>query len=129
MKRSGPSYTKVWVHRATFKRIGVTEQQLDKYRLRHLTNPDPKITKKFHNPKNRYVKPFIQHFGSAFQIELEVLDALDDFEIIVRSEVDKLYKQDIREQVLKRPEYSQEPSEIKEQIVDALNDLITELEE
>ena len=115
--------------RATFKRIGVTEEQLDKYNLRHLTNPDPKIISKFRNPKNRFVRPFVQHFGSAFQIELETLDALDDFEKIIRAEVDKLYNQKIRKQVLKRPEYSQEPGEIKEQIVDALKDLIVELEE
>jgi hypothetical protein len=54
--------------RATFKRIGITEEQLDKYNLRHLTNPDPKVIKKFSNPKNYYVKPFKEHFGSVFQI-------------------------------------------------------------
>jgi hypothetical protein len=114
--------------RATFKRIGITEEQLDKYNLRHLTNPDPRIIKKFKNPRNRFVTPFKQHFGSVFQIELEVLDALDDFQTILRSEVNKLYNEKIYEQVLNRPEYSQEPSEIKEQVVDALKELIQEFE-
>jgi hypothetical protein len=54
--------------RATFKRIGITEEQLDKYNLRHLTNPDPKVIKKFSNPKSYYVKPLKEHFGSVFQI-------------------------------------------------------------
>ena len=67
-------------------------------------------------------------FGSAFQIELETLDALPNFEDIIRDEVDKLFKEDIRLRVLGRGEYSQEPDFIKKQIVDALKDLIDELE-
>jgi len=83
--------------RATFKRIGVTREQLKKYGLEDLTNPDPKLIKRFKNPKNRFVKPFVQEFGSAFQIELETLDALPNFEDIIREEVEKLFKEDIRE--------------------------------
>ena len=113
---------------ATFKRIGVTREQLKKYNLEHLTNPDPRLIKKFKNPRNRFVKPFVQEFGSAFQIELETLDALPNFEDIIRDEVDKLFKEDIRQRVLGRAEYSQEPDFIKKQIVDALKDLIDELE-
>ena len=92
--------------RVTFKRVGVTENQLDTYNLRHLTNPEPKIIKKFSNPKNRFVKPLIREFGSAFQIELEVLDALPDFENIVRAEVNSLYDSNVYEDVLSRPEHS-----------------------
>jgi hypothetical protein len=54
--------------RTTFKRIGVTEEQLDAYDLRHLTNPDPKIISKFKNPKNRFVKPFIEHLAPRFKL-------------------------------------------------------------
>ena len=113
---------------ATLKRIGVTREQLKKYNLEHLTNPDPRLIKKFKNPRNRFVKPFVLEFGSAFQIELETLDALPNFEDIIRDEVDKLFKEDIRLRVLGRGEYSQEPDFIKKQIVDALKDLIDELE-
>jgi hypothetical protein len=52
-----------------------------------------------------------------------------EFQRLIRREVDKYFNKEIYKQVLERPEYSQEPSEIKEQIVDALNDLIRELEE
>jgi hypothetical protein len=114
--------------RATFKRIGITKEQIRKYHLEHLTNPDPNIIKKYKNPKNRFVKPFVEEFGSAFQIELETLDAQPDFDDIVRKEVEKLYNEQIRKQVQARPQYSQEPSEIRGQIVDALRDLIDELE-
>ena len=98
--------------RAVFKRIAVTKEQIKQYHLEQFTNPDPEIIKRFKNPKNRHVKPFIQEFGSAFQIELEALDALPDFKDIVRKEVEKLFDQKIRKKVLNRPEHSQEPEVI-----------------
>lgn len=113
----------------TFKRIGVTEGQLDKYHLRHLTNPNPAIIKKFSNPRNYYVKPFKEHFGSVFQIELEVLDALPDFDNILREEVELLYDQDIHDEMLSRPEYSQDPNTIRKQVKDALELLVEDLED
>jgi hypothetical protein len=115
--------------RTTFKRIGVTEEQLDKYNLKHLTNPDPAVIKKFSNPRNYYVKPFREHFGSVFQIELEVLDALPDFDNILREEVELLYDQDIHDEVLSRPEYSQDPNTIRKQVKDELELLIEDLDE
>jgi hypothetical protein len=52
-----------------------------------------------------------------------------EFQRLIRREVEKYFNKEIHKQVLKRPEYSQEPGKIKKQIVDALNDLIRELEE
>ena len=94
-------------------------EQLKRFHLEHLTNPDPRIIKKFSNPNNRYVKPFVKEFGSAFQIELEVLDPLPQFKRIISGEVEKLFDGKKREEVLNRPEHSQEPEVIKEQIIDA----------
>ena len=37
--------------RAVFKRIAITKEQLKRFHLEHLTNPDTKIVKKFSNPK------------------------------------------------------------------------------
>jgi 5S rRNA maturation endonuclease (ribonuclease M5) len=112
--------------RAVFKRIAVTKKQLKQFHLEHLTNPDTKIIKKFSNPKNRFVKPFIREFGSVFQIELEVLDALPDFQNIIRAEVDSLYDSNVYEDVLSRPEHSQQPDVIREQIKQAVNEFLLE---
>ena len=51
----------------------------------------------------------------------------DEFKKVITDEVDKLYDDTIREEVLKRPQYSQEPRVIKDQIVDALYALIGRL--
>jgi hypothetical protein len=80
--------------------------------------------------KRELAERFKRQFGSPFQIELKAFDLIPfaEFQRLIRREVDKYFKE-IYKQVLERPEYSQGPSEIKEQIVDALNDLIRELEE
>ena len=74
---------------------------------------------------------FKLQFGSLFQIELEAFDLIPfaEFQKMIRTEVDKYFNKQIYNKVLERPEYSQKPDEIKEQIVDALNILIEELEE
>ena len=81
--------------------------------------------------KRELAERFKRQFGSLFQIELKAFDLIPfaEFQRLIRREVDKYFNKEIYKQVLERPEYSQEPSQIKEQIVDALNDLIRELEE
>ena len=51
----------------------------------------------------------------------------EQFQKLITSEIDKLYDEDVHQEVLARPEYSQEPDEIKGQIIAALKDLIEEL--
>ncbi len=58
---------------------------------------------------------------------IDVVQLIHNQQTLIATEVDKLSDQDVRDEVLERPEYSQEPSEIKEQIIDALNDLIERL--
>jgi hypothetical protein len=56
------------------------------------------------------------------------MQLIPNYQRLITAEVDKLYDQNIRDQVLEQPEYSQEPKEIRRQIVDALNDLIGDFE-
>jgi hypothetical protein len=114
--------------RFVFKRIAVTKQQIKKYKLTHLMHPDTDTLKKLWKNKN-LAETFKRQFGSVFQVELEALQLIPfkQFQALITSEIDKLYDEDVREEVLARPEYSQEPDEIKRQIVEALEDLIEEL--
>ena len=91
-------------------------------------HPDPLTLAKLES-KGKLAERFKQEFGSLFQIELEAFDLIPfaEFQKIISAEVDRYFDNKILQKVLKRPEYSQEPDEIREQIVDALNDLINEL--
>jgi hypothetical protein len=55
------------------------------------------------------------------------MQLIPNYQRLITAEVDKLYDQDVHDEVLDRPEYSHEPDEIKEQIIDAPNDLIERL--
>jgi hypothetical protein len=112
----------------TFKRIGITYNQIVKH-LPHLLTPPPDILLKLSNPKFRAAKPFKEHFGSLFQVELDAMQLIPNFEKLITDPVDVLYDQEIHEQVLSRPEYSQDQNTIKEQIREALGLLIDELED
>jgi len=116
--------------RFIFKRIGVTIEQIRKYRLTHLMHPDKMTLDKLQKHPN-LAETFKRQFGSLFQIELEALDLIPfaEFQKVIRREVDMYFSKEIYKQVLKRPEYSQKPEEIKKQIVDALYDLIGKLEQ
>lgn len=114
-----------WV---TFSRIGITLEQITKH-LPHLLTPTPDVLAKLSNPKFRAAKPFKQHFGRLFQVELDAMELIPNYEKLITDPIDKLYDQAIHEQVLQRPEYSQEPNVIKKQIKEALEELIYELDE
>ena len=114
----------------TFKRIGITyEQLINNDNIRHLLNPGPEILKVLSNPNFRAAKPFKQHFGKLFQAELDAIQLIPNFEKLITDEIDALFDKDIYKQVLARPEYSQEPHIIKQQIVVALEEFIEELED
>jgi hypothetical protein len=114
--------------RFTFKRIGITIEQIRKHKLTHLMHPDEMTLAKL-KLQTKLAASFKRQFGSLFQIELEAFDLIPftEFQKMIIQEVDRYFSKEIRKQVLNRPEYSQKPSEIKEQIVDALYDLIEEL--
>ncbi len=116
--------------RFIFKRIGITRQQIEDYNLKHLMYPDPETLKKLKKDTNLAGR-FIKEFGSLFQVELDAFQLIDfaEFERLITFEIDSLYDYNIRNQVLGRPEYSQEPYEIKQQIVQELGNLINELKD
>jgi len=113
----------------TFKRIGITyDQIINNNNIKHLLNPSPEILKKLSNPNFRAAKPFKQHFGKLFQVELDAMQLIPNFEKLITDEIDALFDQDIYKQVLASPKYSQEPKIIKQQIIVALEEFIEELE-
>lgn len=84
--------------RFEFKRVAITKEQLDAFNLRDKTNPNPEVVAKLWRNPNR-VK-FKDEFGSLFQIELEALEALQEFEDLVKREVDSLYDESVHNEVL-----------------------------
>ncbi len=89
-------------------------------------HPDPETLTKL-KEKGRLADRFEEKFGSLFQIELDALQLIPNYQKLITDEVDKLYKQDVRDEVLEPPEYSQEPDDIKEQIKEALRQLLEDL--
>lgn len=102
-------------HRVQFKRIAVTKDQIGKYGLEKLTNPDPAVITKL--KKNKNAPAFEKEFGSLFQIELEALESVPEFEEMVKREVDSLYDDNRYQEVLKFPENDLTEQEIAETIV------------
>lgn len=114
--------------RFAFRRIGITKKQIEKFKLTHLMHPDRETMAKFEkHPK--IAAAFKKEFGSLFQVELEAFDLISftEFQKLISGEIDKYFNKGIYEQVLARPEYSQEPDKIKDQIVNALIELVEEL--
>jgi hypothetical protein len=89
-------------NRFEFKRVAITKEQLDTFNLRDKTNPNPEVMAKLGRNTNR--DEFIREFGSLFQIELEALESLPEFEELVRREVESLYDEEVYQEVLKLPE-------------------------
>lgn len=89
-----------------------------------MLTPTPEVLAKLSNPKFMAGKPFKEHFGRLFQVELDAMELIANFEKLITDPVDELYDQEIYDQVLSRPEYSQDPNTIKKQIKEALELLI-----
>lgn len=109
-----------------FKRIGITMEQIKKHKLTNLMRTDRETYEKLWS-KRKLAEAFKKKFGSVFQIELDAMQLIPNYQRLITAEVDKLYDPDVHDAVLARPEYSQEPYEIKEQIIDELNKLIERL--
>ena len=119
--------------RFVFKRIGLTDEHIKKFKkIRDLKQTDPDTLKKYFNKFGKLTnvaQRFKQEFGSVFQIELEAFQLLPftTFQKIITDKVDKLYDDTVHGDVLKRPEYSQKPRVIKDQIIGELNSLVDTL--
>ena len=59
------------------------------FKLTDKINPNSTVLAKLKNNKNS--KAFEKDFGSVFQIELEAIESLPEFEELVKREVDHFY--------------------------------------
>lgn len=110
--------TEFGVSRVNFRRVAITKDQIETYGLKRLTNPDPAVIAKLR--KNKNAPAFEKEFGSVFQIELEAIETLPEFEDMVKNEVDKLYYDDKYQDVLKLPENDLTEQEIRDTIIGRL---------
>lgn len=110
--------------RLHFGRIALTEEQLDRYYLRNLENPDPDVIKKLRVDKNS--EWFENKYGSLFQIQLDVLQTIppEEFTNIIQQPILELYDKSIHEQVLQLPEHSLSREDIVGKIRDKINDIL-----
>jgi hypothetical protein len=63
-------------HRIDLKRIAITREQIQKFSLQYLTNPDPEVLSKLRRDSNADVFR-TNNGGKLFQIEVDVLQVLD----------------------------------------------------
>jgi hypothetical protein len=85
-----------------FRRVAITKEQLNTFDLRSKTNPNPEVMRKLQNNPNKV--RFESEFGSLFQIELEALEHVPEFEELLRGEIINLYDDNVNRQVLELPE-------------------------
>lgn len=102
--------------RARFRRVAIAKRQIETYGLEQLTNPDPTVIAKLQ--KNKNAPAFKKEFGSLFQIELEAMESIPEFEELVKGEVDLLYDKNKYLDVLNLPENNLSEQEIRETIVE-----------
>jgi hypothetical protein len=99
--------------RVHFKRIAITENQVNDYHLKHLTNPDPQVAKKLERDNNS--KWFKHKFDSLFQIELEAIQSLPEFVKLIVKEVDSLFDQGIYDKMIEEETFTED--EINPEII------------
>jgi hypothetical protein len=104
--------------RVHFKRIAITPDQVNDYNLKHLTNPDPQVIATLR--KNPNASWFENRYGSLFQIELDALQSLPEFENLVVNAVDELFDEDIYHDFYQNNSFEAEEinAEIKQRIED-----------
>ena len=115
-KESGGRIPTVKIH---FKRIALTWEQITEFKLEDYKNAilTPKEIEKLKNDPNAVW--FKRQYGSLFQIQSDTLQLqLPKFKKLLIDEVNSLFNEDIREQVLSTPEHSLSPREIWQQIKD-----------
>ena len=81
--------------RCHFKRLAITEEQLVKYGLKNLTNPEADMEKLRRDDNRAW---FIEKFGSLFQVQLDAMQSIHDFKDIVLDAVNEYFDNEIYEQ-------------------------------
>jgi len=89
------------------KRIAITKEQIRKFGLQHLTNPDPEVLSKLRRDSNADVFRR-NNDGSLFQIEVDVLQVLDPaiLKDLLVSNLERYFDQKIYNEVMQDPKLS-----------------------
>lgn len=82
--------------RFVFKRIRITIDQAKKYKYTHLMHPDPETLAKPKEKKGKLADAFKREFGSLFQIELDALQLIPNYQTFITAEIDKPYDNQVR---------------------------------
>jgi hypothetical protein len=89
------------------KRIAITREQIQKFGLQHLTNPDPVVLSKLRRDSNADVFRR-NNDGKLFQIEVDVLQVLDTniLKDLLVSNVERYYDKNIYNEAIEDPKLS-----------------------
>ena len=90
-----------------FEHVAITKEQIEQFRLGHLTNPDPVVMAKLERDSN--AAAFKEdNDGRLFQIELDALNALlpDDFIALLEDSVDRYFDESIHMQIKEDSKHS-----------------------
>jgi hypothetical protein len=89
------------------KRIAITCEQIQKFGLQHLTNPDPKVLSKLRRDSNADVFRG-NNSGELFQIEVDVLQVLDPniLKDLLVSNIEGYFDKNIYNEAMKDPKIS-----------------------
>ena len=89
------------------KRIAITREQIQKFGLQHLTNPDPEVLSKLRRDPNADVFRR-NNDGRLFQIEVDVLQVLDPsiLKDLLVSNIEGYFDKGIHNEVMNDPKLS-----------------------
>ena len=90
-----------------FEHVAITKEQIEQFRLGHLTNPDLVVMAKLDRDSN--AAAFKEdNDGRLFQIELDALNALlpDDFIALLEDSVDRYFDESIHMQITEDSKHS-----------------------
>ena len=90
-----------------FEHVAITKEQIARYGLENLTNPDPTVMAKLRRDSN--ANDFrAQNNGRLFQIEVDALNALrpEDFVALLEDSVDDHFIPEVYDEVMADPQYS-----------------------
>lgn len=92
------------IHPINFKRIAVTKEQIEEYGLPSKPEDSETLEKLDRDPRTRR---FVIRHGQLYAVELEALTAYvpDEFEQLVRTQVDSLFDNHIHQEILNKPEH------------------------
>ena len=90
-----------------FEHVAITKEQIARYGLENLTNPDPTVMAKLRRDSNANAFR-AQNNGRLFQIEVDALNALrpQDFVTLLEDSVDDHFIPEVYDEVMADPQYS-----------------------